>query len=269
MGCVLIRLSMASTVEQYARELHDELHFWVAWLPGTLVKPGDCGTVDNYVFNRRSSLESFGISLELGENGTAGNLTHQSKKGVSLTFQAAGENQAIPGLPQGQVGAGIEFSRENAIVFAARDCVEVEVADLDRLGRDLMQAHRERGFPAEYVVVTTVVKAAAATVLVSRTKKASATLRAAAAVPLGGLADLAAANAGLALARSENLATQYVAESALTPLFKVAGFKTQWWNGQPTGDLESLGGPDKPLPENELQLIPADFEAYDDYVSSA
>jgi hypothetical protein len=47
------------------------------------------------------------------------------------------------------------------------------------------------------------------------------------------------------------------------------GFKTHWWNGQSTGELESLGGPDKPLPENELQLAPADFDAYDDYVSSA
>lgn len=257
---------MASSADQYTREIHDKLHYWAAWLPGTLIRLGDCGTVDRFVFNRRSSLSSFGIAFDKDKRGSSGHLTHQSAKGVSVTFHAAGASQQVPGL-DGQAGASIEFKRNNAVVFAARDCVQAAIVDLDRLARDLKHAYFERGFPAHYVVVTSVVRAAAATVLVSQSRRGLATLRAAGHVGLDGLADLANADAQLSVVRSRDLATQYVAESDLTPLFRVMGFKTHWYNGMPGDELETMGG-DALLPNADLDLMPADFNDYAEYAEA-
>lgn len=258
---------MSSTAEQYGREMHAELRYWAAWLPGTIVRLGDCGTVDDFWFSRRTRLATYGIDFDPPEPDNRGHIVHQSKKGVSVSFQAAASASVaaaaampIPGLPSGAAGAGITFARKDGVVFAARDCVQSEIDDIDRLQRDLVQAYLERGFPANYVVVTGVVRASSATILVSRGKGASVTL--AATADLTSLADIASADAGLSIVHSRGLATQYVAEGELTPLFKVMGFKRHWLSGMPKEELEDLGGEEPALQEAELQLTEADFGEY-------
>jgi hypothetical protein len=247
---------MADPTKQYTGEIHDDLKYWAAWLPGTLIKLGDCGSVDDHVFNRRSSLESFGISFQPEERGTPGDLKHESSSGVTIDFQATGENKAIPGLPAGAAGAGVTFSKESGVVFAAGQCVETQIGNLDQLASDLKERYNAGVFPGHYVVVTAVVSARSATVLISRSGNGAITLHANADVPLGDVIDLANVEAKFSISRTTNMATQYVAESNLTPLFRVMGFERKWWNGEPKNGLEELGAPD------EAELSEADFAEY-------
>jgi hypothetical protein len=154
---------------------------------------------------------------------------------------------------------GLEFSRENGVVFAARNCVESQISDLDQLARELKRRYYEGAFPGHYVVVTTVVSAKSATILISRSREGAITLRANANVPIGDLLDLASVEAKFSATRSRNLSSQYVAESDLTPLFKVVGFERKWWSGEPKNGLEELGG------DEDSELREASF---DDYVRS-
>ena len=258
---------MASAAEQYAREIHDELKYWTAWLPGSLVQLGDVGTVDDVIFNRRSSLAAFGVAFTPTQPASPGDLTHSSSGAVSLDFQATGQNQGVPGLPAGEAGVGISFSRDRAVVFAAVGTQQTEIADIVQLSRDLKDANRNRDFPAHYVVVTAVVAAASATVLIAQSEQASLTLKAGANAALGGIADLANADAHLSITSSRNMSTQYVAAKNLTPLFKVMGFRTHWWNGTPT-TFEALGAGGEPaLSGGEAVLEPADFDGYAKYVA--
>lgn len=95
---------------------------------------------------------------------------------------------------------------------------------------------------------------------VSSGKKASVTL--AAGADLTEVIDLARADAGLSIARSHGLASQYVAEGEMTPLFKVMGFKRHWLTRTPTGELEDLGSDEPELQRPELRLGEAAFEDY-------
>ncbi len=256
---------MASSADQYAREIHEKLEFWATWLPGTRVKLGDCGTVDNFVFNRRSSLSSFGVEFSEDDRGGLGDLLHQSVNVVAVEFHVAGESQEVQGLA-GNAGATVKFHRGDAVLFAAKKCAQTEIADLNALERDLKAALKDRDFPAHYVVVTAVVRASSATVLISQGKGAGITLRAGADIGLSGIADLASAEAKLSVVRNHNLATQYVAETDVTPLFKVMGFGTNWYNGMPKQELESMGGDDTAgLPDVNLDLSAADFDEYARY----
>jgi hypothetical protein len=234
---------MPSIAEQYGREIHGDLKYWPAWLPGTLVKLGDCGTIDAFQFNRRTSLKSLGVDFEPEDRGTAGDLVHQSARGVTITFQAVGESRAIAGLAEGEAGVGIEFSRENTIVFATKGARTTAIADVDKLAADLKA--KGKLFPPRYVVVTEVLAASSATVLVARTSSAGVTLRAGAAVPIAGIADLANADANFAITRNQNLATQIVTEESLTPLFRLYGFGRNWFSGYPTDVFEAQGPEDE------------------------
>ena len=113
--------------------------------------------------------------------------------------------------------------------------------DLDGLARDLKERYKAQAFPANYVVVPSVISATSATVLISRSRKASVSLRAATDIALGGNPDLANIEAGLSVVKSQNLATQYVAQADLTPLFKVMGFAKNWYNGMPTEQFRGTG----------------------------
>jgi len=251
---------MASIAEQYGRELKGELNYWPAWLPGTIVRLGDCGTIDNFQFNRRTSLKALGVDYETQDQGSPGDLIHQSAKGIDIAIQAKGESKGIPGLPQGAVGVGFTFSREGTVVFATRDTSATAIADIDKLGRDVKE--KRKLFPASYVVVTEIVAAGSATVLVSRRSSGGFTLEARADVPVAGLSDLAKVDANFTITRNEGLATQIVADQNLTPLFRIYGFRRNWFSGYPTDEFESLG------PEGDLADAPFEEGVFDDYADA-
>jgi hypothetical protein len=253
---------MAQAPELYGREMHEGLGFWATWLPGALIRIGDCGTVEDFAFARRTSLSSFGVSFTERAPASLGPLHHSSSEGVSIAFHTAASSAAgaIAGLPSGVAGVTIGFKREGGVVFAASKCEQIEIEDVDSLERSLQTAYLERGYPANYVVVTAVVRASSSTVFVSSGKSASVTL--AATADLTDVIDLASADAGLSIARSHGLASQYVAEGEMTPLFKVMGFKKHWLSRNPTGELEDLGAGEPELQKAELRLGEAAFEDY-------
>jgi hypothetical protein len=253
---------MAQAPELYCREMHNGLGFWATWLPGALVKLGDCGTIDDFAFSRRTTLAGFGIEFEEREPESLGPLKHSSRKGVSVDFHAAGRaaTDVVPGLPSGEAGVTLGFDSRAGVVFAASDAVQVEIEDTAKLEGDLQSAYLEQGYPDNYVVVTAVVRAKSSTVFLSLAKNAKVTLSASA--DLTDLIDLARADVGLKVARSHGLATQYVAEGEMTPLFKVMGFKKHWLKRTPTGELEDLGTDEPELQEAELRLGEADFDEY-------
>jgi hypothetical protein len=253
---------MASAAQQYGREIHDDLEYWATWLPGSFVRLGDCGSIEDFRFTRRSSLPSFGIPVGQPVPRSRGHLVHESKDGVSIQFHggAAGSLPGAPNLPGAAAGVTIAFASENGVVFAARDCKETEISEIDDLQTALRDAYANKGFPANYVVVTGVVEASAATILISSGKKASVTLSAN--VELTTLADIARADAGISIASSSGLATQYVAEGELTPLFKIMGFRRHWITRRPTGLLEPQGAVGPELLEEELELGEASFDDY-------
>lgn len=214
------------TAHQYTKEIHDEIQYLAAWLPGIHLELGDCGPVDrDWLFSRERSLVEFKVPFEHEPRGKRIDAHHESKGSVEYVIQGEGENANISNLPAGKAGIDIKFTRENAVILETNDAYEVSITDIYQLQRDLLYLARRDRFPEGYAVITNIVTAGATTVLISSSSSAHFTLSAEADLKAG-LADLANGSLEFAVKRSKDVSTKILAEPGLTPLFRAIRFKS-------------------------------------------
>ena len=132
-------------------------------------------------FDPKRNVVDFGVQAELLKSKPVQRDPHldfQSKQGVEIKAQAQGESRGIPNLPQGAAGAEISFSRENAAFVAALGVKEYQVSDQYGLQEELKELVRAAKFPPDYVVVTDIISARSATILISTGRGQSITIQA-------------------------------------------------------------------------------------------
>jgi hypothetical protein len=248
-----------SITEQYTDEIHQALKYWATWLPGTPLKLGDCGPVDGRVFTPEASLSDFGITFDVTRDTTGTDLQHASEGAVNYRVQLSGGTQLIPNVPQGSAGLEVTFAGERAVVFVVRDGLIDRIANVHALTGTLLSAIRSGDFPREYAVVTQLVTAGVATVLISNGNEAGFSVTAKADFTAG-LLDLASAQAGLTRVSSHRIQTEVLAERGITPLFKLVGFKRQgvFWGRREK--VAALGFGDGPDVGDLSELAPADTD---------
>lgn len=218
---------MSGLARTYVTEVHHEYRYWPAWMPLTRISIGDCGPLeDDIFFKRRRSVTAFGVSPsalrdEQSERDPA--LRFTSQKAVDISAQAAGESANIPGIPPAEVGAQITFTRANATVLAALGVSERRLADQYSLEQELRRLVEQGIFPPEYVVVTDVVAAESARVLISTSAGQSVTLRAGVSAPVGAF-DLASLGGQLSVAMQSTVGHEYDGTKGATPIFRLMGF---------------------------------------------
>ena len=218
---------MTSAVRLYTDEIHDQFSYWATWLPASRIRLGDLGLVRNRVFSPQTSLADLGVSFETQRSEVL-NLQHATRDSVRATFQSAAASQIIPQIPQGKAGVELAFSKTGGIVFVVKDGRQRRIRNLDAIGLKLLEFIQQGDVDREYALVTHVVDAAAATVLISGSSEA--TFVTSADVDFqAGLLDLASTSAHFSRVSSKNLETEVIANQGATPLFKLAGFKKGGW----------------------------------------
>ena len=157
-----------SVNEQYTTELRTRFGYSATWLPNIHVELGDVGILRNYEYERVRRLRDFGILFEIRSDAAVGTLDYTSADSVAVAVKAAG------GAPVG-LGAAtnlkgnleVSFRREHAVFFQASGCTTKSIADQHQLAQSLLDLYQALRWPEEYVVVTEVVNANRATVLIS------------------------------------------------------------------------------------------------------
>jgi hypothetical protein len=210
---------------RYAEEITENLGYGATWTPGTPLRLGTVGTFRNGVLLPLSHLDSLGIEFETESDPSPTTYTHMSEGDVSLSFKASGEtDDAFQALAKAEAGAAVSFARGNAVLFSAGGCSETRVADVPGLEADLIRAAREGRWKPKWAVVTHLVEAESATIMLSTERGSRVELRAGGTVGQGPL-DLADLSGGVSLASAGSLSQMIVAESGLTPLFHAYGIK--------------------------------------------
>jgi hypothetical protein len=254
-------MPVTSSVRRYTDEIHSQFAYWAMWLPSSRVQLGDVGPVHNRVFSPQTSLTDLGVSFQTTRRTEMLNLQYATQSGVQMTFQSAVGNQAIPQIPQGKAGIEVAFGTTGGVVFVVKDGRERRIHDLDTIGRTLLELIQRGDIPREYALVTHVVEAVAATVLISSSSHAKFVVSADADFKTG-LLDLANASLGLSRVSSKNMETELVADKGATPLFKLSGFKKNgWFWGSPTVAQLGFDSDDDPGELSELGLAETDPEA--------
>lgn len=211
---------------QYTAEMFDRFGYLATWAPGVPVALGDVGTLRDDVFVRVASLQDFGISFSTRADDTPDDIDYSSANGVSVTFKAAG---ATPGtgssLGAADAGFEIAFSSNRAVVFQALGCRTPSIADQEALGKALVSRFLEKTWDRSYVVVTELMVADCATIIISDGANGRIDLKAQAKITAA-TAPLADASAALQVSYSHNINTKIIAKNGLTPLFRAKRVKS-------------------------------------------
>lgn len=216
----------------YTRTLFSELGYRATWLPGAAVALGQVGVLDAGSLTHETSLEALGVDAPVTEQGVPeGSLDVTSHQGVSVSFKAAGSlDERFKVVGTADAGALVQFSREDAVVVELKGVRSHRFVELRAVKEALLDAvvaaDDQARWDRDWMVVTEVVVAETATVLVSSSSHARVELRAKGSVTPQGLAD---AELESTPADRRDVGALVVAERGLTPLYKALRVRRNFW----------------------------------------
>jgi hypothetical protein len=222
---------MTAAYRQYTEEMHRRFGYLATWLPNSKVELGDVGLLRRDRFERITDLERLGIPFTSGGIGNPADYEYMSADSVEAAFKSD-TKLSVP-----QVGVtpeavlAITFGRANAVVFVAHGCTTETIEDLDEVGRRILSMDRNGKWERDHVVVTELVRAASATILISSGAQASAELAVRA---RGGISTLSLgeAAADVRLISSSGIGTKIIAAMEVSPLFRASGVQTRLLRGK-------------------------------------
>ena len=240
---------MQGAQDRYTNEMKDHFGYYAAWQPGLPLQLGDVGILSGNIFTKISSLENFNLQFKIREDLTSNDLEYSSKGSVAITSKLSGTvSPEGSKLAQGDVGFILDFSSENAVYFKADGATSDLIDDTITIGNSVLDLYSKGSWNKNWVVITELVKAASATVVISSTSNSSLELKATANVQTADI-DIADAQFGFKAAYSKGIDTKIIAQSNLTPLFKLQGIKTRIFSS-PVFQSKGLTASDLVTPEN-------------------
>jgi hypothetical protein len=231
---------MISPADIYANGIKRKLenHF-AAWTPDTKIELGDVGTLHGNFFTPISNLRESEIGIQFDErpDTTSAPLEIQSSSGVNMTFQGSGDAETIlPNVPRGEVGVGIEFGHEGAFVFEAPETFAPDIKNMLRLQRDIIHAYGQGDWEFDWAVVTRVVQAPSATVLVSESSQSKIEFSVQADISVGPV-NLGKAGIGLSRRAQSGAIFYMMGATDVTPFFQLARINRWTWGIPDSSDV--------------------------------
>jgi hypothetical protein len=183
-------------------------------------------------FDYVTSLTNLGIPFKTRDVSEAADYEYTSRGDAQIQFHTAANTAAIGAvIGNANPKASVLFKRANAVLFLAKGCTTTTIDQQDRLGQQILGLYEAELWPKDHVVITELVTAGSATILVSASEGAKADFSADVAIAPQGIS-LADASAGLQIANSYGVATQILASRQLTPLFRASGVRRNWFSGR-------------------------------------
>jgi hypothetical protein len=216
--------------DTYLREIRDSLGHLATWLPSEPLAVGSVGMLDgDGRFHEETTLERLGIPLEVVHGRSQAQITYRSSDGTSVDFKAAGRAPAEhSALTVEEAGFVVALSRKHAIVFEAVGCQHEKLKDVDDVGNQIIDRVDARLWKARYVVITGIVRARSATVLISSGSEGKFEATIGGAVS-GGAMSIGDARLGLTARHSRSLGIEICAQTDLTPLYSAYRARKGWW----------------------------------------
>lgn len=219
---------MKSIRQHYIQELYNHFKYYPTWLPGAPLKLGDIGIIRKNEFTKVSSLEKQGIVFEINEDMTKMDLDFVSEGGVTVTTKIAGGSK-LPNSSLAEVDTGfsIDFKKENATLFKLAGTLSPHFSDTIELGKEIVKLYKNGDWNKDWVIITEVVMADSATILISNSKDSKIELKVNAKVEAENL-EMTNASANWSVTFNKDIGLKFIAKQNLTPLFKVMGIKGNW-----------------------------------------
>jgi hypothetical protein len=217
---------MQGPKDQYTRELLKMFGYHATWFPQNRLDLGAVGVIEDGLFTRLTDLKALGIPFDILPDDTPADLEYSSSGSVTISTKASG-TASIPGssLADGDAGVVVEFNKEKATYFRAMATRTPSIADTNSVGKAALDMYKQGKWEKNWAVVTELVVADSATVIISNTNNGKVELKANANVKAATI-DIADASLQFGIQFSRGLETKVIAEKGMTPLYRVMGIKT-------------------------------------------
>jgi len=230
------------------------------------VSLGDVGGIEKGAFTRTDGLSHHGVDLKAEAGSAWASLTYDSGGAVAVTFKVSGDApHGFQGLAQADAGALVRFGTEHGVLSVYDHLCERRVQRLDPLAAKLIEWFWAGRWPENRAVVTHVVSARSATILVGGASGALAELRADAAVGAGPTT-LAQLGANVAVAHRDHIGFELVSTN-LTPFFRLVRLRRNWLGRVSARYGRGLELARRPMPvevmEEALEEPASVFEEFD------
>ncbi len=173
---------MASPVQTYQSELHDNLGFFATWLPGDLLELGDIGVLKDGRFRKQSSLQELGVTYQPSPLGPVQNLQYSSRNGTAISIDSSA---SAPCSSHISAKIDVEFSSDGAFLFHASNVRNRRLENSGRLADSPPDLWERGKWNATWYLVELVHEADCATIIVAEDTSAGVTFSAKG--PLGGI----------------------------------------------------------------------------------
>ncbi|WP_025742587.1 hypothetical protein [Aquimarina pacifica] len=240
------------TKKIYTQELYRQFGYLATWNPGTPMALGDIGIMRQKQFTKIGNVSDLGISFEIEEDITPIDLEFSSEGAVSVSTKLSG-SPTLAGSSLSDIDAGIhvKFSKENAILFKANETRTPAIKNQIKLGEEIIELFKAGKWDKNWVVITELVTADSASILISSSKEASIDIKVSGEIGTNQL-DIAEAELGLEVKFSKDLSTKFIAKTGLTPLFKVSKIKRPFL-GTPIFKAKGITSMDLATPQMALE----------------
>lgn len=222
-------MSNASAV--YHAAMHGVLGpgWWTAWPLSTRLAAGDICKVADGQLLRMGSLKSLGVKNATRTSPYRDHLTYDSDGTVEVKLKASAETGPLfQALASADGGAHLAFSRDRSVFAVFARLGQTEMKEPYQLARQLTELYFRQEWEPDWVAVTHVLAAEAATVLIASASDAEAELRVAAEVSAAGVVKVADLAGNVQLARGRSVSLEWGAGEATTPFCRVAGLRKSW-----------------------------------------
>jgi hypothetical protein len=219
---------MTTIAEIYCEDLHDNFQeLYATWPIGNPLQLGDYGVLKkNSVFVRLGNVSQHGIQFTTRSDPTKDDYEYKSANEVEVKSYGKLDGQA--GGATINAHLEIEFASRRAVFFFAADCTYDSIDDQVALGNEIMARYDQKKWKGEWVVVSSLLSAAATTAIVSGAKSGSISLEATANVDR---VDLADANVGVAVKAEKNLDLKTITAQGMQPLMGLSQVQPKWRRG--------------------------------------
>lgn len=226
-----------SDSEFYLDHIHGKFGTYrAAWLPGSKLELGMVVKINNIgELEKYGDLKKRGIDFQFDESETAADLKLSSGDGITINAKAQGKSaQGFSALTDLDAGFSIKFTSNNSIVFELGGYITKEINNLDEIATPVLQKYKLGDWDKDLLIVTHIIEAKSATIIISRKAGTDVELKASAAASIGEL-KLTDTSLGLGVAHDSGDTWNIIATSGVTPLYKVMGINKSFFSGASFG----------------------------------
>lgn len=215
---------MANPYKFYLQHMHEKTGFRATWDPGKPLKIGFIGKLEGPgVFTVFTSFSKEGITPEILTDSTSDSLDYISNDQVTFGVKLAGSAPALGSvLTETDAGFELQFKSEKAILFKIDGYKTHQIINTAAIQDQIKHKYYSKNWDWDWIVVTELIEAEAATIIISNSGNSSLTLKAKSTIGAQNL-KITDASLNLSTALETGSTLKFITQSHLTPLYKVMG----------------------------------------------